>query len=610
MKKWFLLAMAGALVLAAVMSARFWLADPWPEPFPADPTSTRILPQGQVVGFDAGHGAHGWMGIPFAAAPVGERRWRAPQAATAWAGTLQALQPGPVCPQLGGPLATAPMARFGKVVGEEDCLFLNVWAPRHTPQSVPLGAAAYPVMVWIHGGGNSIGHGADYDGSRLAGEQQLVVVTFNYRLGVLGWFSHPALVTGDTAPEDQSGNFGTLDTIQALNWVQDNIAAFGGDPRRVTVFGESAGGVNVYGLMASPLAAGLFQGAISQSGLVESTGFAAAHTPPDKGGHEASSWVLVNRWLIEQGRAEDTEQAAALQAAMTDAEVRAFLGQLSPEMLLSGFSAPGGMYAVPMLLQDGHVLPGRPLEEVFAVPGAFNAVPLIAGTNRDESRLFMAMDGRYVERRWGVAPRMRNPSEYQLISALLSDNWKLDGVDRPLSQLGQAQSEPVFAYRFDWDETGSNALIDMPSLVGAAHGFELPFVFGDFSSLWGIPLLFTDENRPGREALARAMMSYWAEFAYTGSPGRGRGDDLPDWQPRVPGDGGRQLVLDTPADGGIRMERQMLSLEALHQRFMAVPAWSQDGKACEVYALLFRDTRLWDQDSFEALDPACRTLTP
>ena len=196
-----------------------------------DDTTIRRLTSGEVVGFRDREGARAWMGIPFAAAPVDNLRWRAPQPADTH-DLLEAMRPGQMCPQFASQLSGAGETPTpGAIAGDEDCLYLNVWSP---PNAVNL-----PVMFWIHGGGNSIGHGGSYSGAVLAAKRQVVVVTINYRLGLFGWFSHPALKTGD--PADDSGNYGTLDVVRALQWVQENIGEFGGDVGNVTVFGESAG---------------------------------------------------------------------------------------------------------------------------------------------------------------------------------------------------------------------------------------------------------------------------------------------------------------------------------------------------------------------------------
>ena len=232
--------------------------DPAPE---ADPSSARRLVQGPIVGSShATHAAHVWRGLPFAQPPTGSLRWRAPKPPAAWTETREAIGRGAECVQLD---ITDPT----EVIGDEDCLTLDVYAPRFAADAVPTGGKRRPVMLWIHGGGNSMGSSEVYDAARLAAENDVVVVVIQYRLGVFGWMSHPALRASASSPEDASGNFGTLDTIRALEWVQENAAAFGGDPDNVTVFGESAGGINVYALMLSPRAKGLFHRAIAQSGF-------------------------------------------------------------------------------------------------------------------------------------------------------------------------------------------------------------------------------------------------------------------------------------------------------------------------------------------------------
>ena len=190
-----------------------------------------------MVGFEDSHDTFGWMGIPFAAPPLGEARWRAPQAPHTRAGLLEATQPGGMCVHLD--------PQVGAVGGSEDCLYLNIWAPRQVP------AEKLPVMVWIHGGGFNLGAGswAETDGSSLA-RHGVVLVTLNYRLGKFGFFAHPALTA--EAKGGELGNYGLMDMVAALKWVKANISAFGGDPGNVTIFGESAGGMAVNFLMSAP----------------------------------------------------------------------------------------------------------------------------------------------------------------------------------------------------------------------------------------------------------------------------------------------------------------------------------------------------------------------
>ncbi|MEM9177841.1 MAG: carboxylesterase family protein, partial [Myxococcota bacterium] len=208
--------------------AATWLVGCAEDRLDADSATRRVLAQGEVVGTTLEDGrVLAWKGLPFAAPPVGDLRWRAPQPPVAWEGVREALASGSMCTQLGGE----------PVQGAEDCLYLDVFAPASVAEE---GAALLPVMYWIHGGGNSMGSGDMMPPQALARDNGVVLVTINYRLGLFGWLSHDALRASAANPADASGNFGTLDIIRGLEWVQENIAQFGGDPGRVTIFGESA----------------------------------------------------------------------------------------------------------------------------------------------------------------------------------------------------------------------------------------------------------------------------------------------------------------------------------------------------------------------------------
>ena len=202
------------------------------------------------MGHSNPYGAHAFVGIPYAQPPAGSLRWRGPRAVPPWTEPLEALDFGASCVQFASPMGGDLSAEPGTLVGSEDCLFLNVYAPRKENAEAAL-AAARPVMFWIHGGGNTIGTSSFYDGGRLAADEDVVVVSVNYRLGPFGWFRHPA-IAADVSPAEQSGNFALLDLIAALEWVRENISHFGGDPGNITIFGESAGGHNVLMLMTSP----------------------------------------------------------------------------------------------------------------------------------------------------------------------------------------------------------------------------------------------------------------------------------------------------------------------------------------------------------------------
>lgn len=604
------------LWILPLLAIGVWL---WPTNEPDGPrwptltvaASHRTIDSGPIVGFESGFDTYGWLGIPYAAPPTGELRWRAPRAADSWSRTYEALTPGAVCPQIGGRLAGVPEAQYGTVVGDEDCLVLHIWAPRSADPIPSKAPGGLPVMVWIHGGGNTIGYGADYDGSRLAGEHNLVVVSINYRLGVLGWLSHEGLRQAGASPEDASGNFGTLDTVFALAWVRDNIGAFGGDPGNVTVFGESAGGRNIYALLDSTRARGLFHRAIIQSGATRRSDRTESEAPEAQGGHPSSSFELVTRWMIKAGLAADRDEAVRLQSSQSPAAVLATLRRQSPTFLLEEFAGLSGMYSAPQLFKDGVVLPDRSAEQAYLNVAAYNAVPVIAGTNRDEARLFMAQNPDLVSQSLGLFVRIKNPEEYQKISDYLSLRWKALGVDLPSAAIRQAQGPTVFAYRFDWDEGSRSIFADFGTLLGAAHGLEIPFVFGDFSDFFGRSIIFGDASRTGREQLSEAMMSYWAQFAYTGDPGRGRGEDLPRWHAwSAENPASRYLVLDTQADGGIRMDGALVTMPELKARLLADTAWAEASTHCILFAQMFWQTELWDQGQYESLNADCVAIDP
>ena len=548
----------------------------------ADASTARSLAQGDVVGTSIEDGAvHAWRGIPFAKPPTGPLRWRAPRPPEPWEGAREALESGSMCPQLG-------MEK--PVEGEEDCLYLDVFAPASATKVLASGGEPLPVMFWIHGGGNSMGWGHQLPVSPLARDNDVIVVTVNYRLGVFGWLGHPALRASAETTDDASGNFGTLDLVRGLEWVHENIAAFGGDPERVTIFGESAGGMNVFSLLASPRAEGLFVGAIAQSGMpVSMTREQAEHYTDDAAapGLPGSSRELVLALLRADGRASDREAAKALAAELPPAELEAFLRAQSTEALLAPFAAlmegtGFPIYMAPNLLQDGFVLPNTPLPELLATPGAYNAVPTIAGTNREEHKLFLAWESPHVSRTFGLPSGFENERLYDVEGEYGGLGWRAMGADLPIAAMRGAQGASVWAYRFDWDEQPSVLGLDLSKLFGAAHAMEMFFVFGLTDLGFGNRFLF--EDLASAERLSVQMRSYWANFAHTGRPGRGQNDDLPEWTPWDPDrDGVKYIVFDSDRDGGLTFGRDAIDIEFVLRRAEADPRLLDDAERCGVF---------------------------
>jgi para-nitrobenzyl esterase len=523
-----------------------------------DPASRRVTASGTVVGFVGEYGSHAWLGIPFAKPPIGALRWRAPQPSEPWTGTREALGFGSPCTQFPSPIGGLDTAKAGQAVGGEDCLYLNVYAPRVAESEVPTGNARLPVMVWIHGGGNTVGTGALYNGGNLAATHKVVVVTINYRVGPFGWFRHPALQGDNTNELDRSGNFAILDVIRSLEWVRDNVGAFGGDPGNVTIFGESAGANNVYMLLLAPQAHGLFHRAISESGGLMTTTIAEAEhfTDDAEPGRTNSSNEVLLQLLIKDQRADDRAAAKTQLAAMSTTDVERYLrGKTNFEILLAYMPMPTmAMIDMPKVFRDGVLLPQDDPMQHLARADGYNRVPVIVGTNRDENKLFLFGDPKRVQRILWLIPRLRDEPRYNLTAEYMAKVWKAAGADEPAAAMRTTQDN-VFVYRFDWDEEPHMMGADLSIMLGAAHGLEIPFVFGHFDLGRQANVLFTKENEAGRLALNKQMMSYWAEFAYRGAPGRGRDGRQPEWSawdnsaPMSP----KFIILDTPADGGVRM---------------------------------------------------------
>ncbi len=577
--RWLVLITGIALVLGGLFLGP---RDPQDRPLRpvADSATLRETRSGSVVGGSAPSGAQVWLGIPYAAPPVGALRWRAPQEPQAWRNPRESRTFPPACPQFASRLS-ASRAEPGTLVGSEDCLYLNVFAPSGVAPGDDL-----PVMVFVHGGGNTIGSTVPYDGSRFVQEQGVVMVTLQYRLGPLGWFSHPALRSASVTPAEASGNFALLDMIAGLRWVRDNIAAFGGDAQRVTLFGESAGGRNIYSLLVAPQARDLFHGAIIQSGFPGTFPVAPAErldTEPQRG-HPNSSSELILRWLSAvSGRSRSEARSAVV--AMDDEALRDFLRELDPGTLFAGIERDGSMYRIPALFRDGAVLPKAPLPDVFADPENWNRVPLLVGSNRDEMKLFMALSPEHTRKRLGLLPAPRDPQRYDRIAAYHSDTWKAVGVDLPLTAISANDPDaPLFAYRFDWDDMREGWLLDLPRLLGAAHALELDFLFRPLISQV-VPGVFHRGNRESRERLGRAMRDYWAGFAYHGRPGVGRSGARRVWPPWSVGSP-RTMLLDEEGDGGVRPEPLAVELADIKRRLGADDLLA-DRLRCALYVDLF-----------------------
>ncbi len=436
-----------------------------------------------------------WSDIPYAQPPVGDLRWKAPRRLAGDPGVTLSAKPGVACVQMASDSVGVPGEG---IVGQEDCLYLDIKAPLADSEQ------ARPVMFWIHGGGNTSGYKGFYNYDELVRREDVVVVSFNYRLGPLGWFTHPA-IQGGQSDLDQSSNFGHLDIIAALQWVQSNIATFGGDPNNVTIFGESAGGHNVFAMLASPLAEGLFHKAISQSGYVKSA------TP-----EQAFQGQLTNPH-IRRSATQILEQLQ-VDASATASELRA----VSATDLYQAFYELEGDGDVPLTTADGIVIPAEGFMAALGNPRYAKNIPVIAGANRDEVTLWLGTHRYFVEASYPftrlLPPKMRlkNPEVYSDWIDVRSTAWKIRGVDQPLDQLTQAGYSQLYAYRFDWDDQETSFFADFPNVIGAAHGVDIAFLTGDFK--YGPISRYIYPDSPERDELMQTMMAAWSGFARSGMP--------------------------------------------------------------------------------------------
>jgi para-nitrobenzyl esterase len=345
--------------------------------------------------------------------------------------------------------------------------------------------------------------------------------------------------------------------------------------------------------LLAPDARGLFHRAILQSAGfgTEDARIAENFRDAREGGHRHSASELLAQLLVDEGKAKD-RAAAREQLRQTDlAELAAWLRAKSPADLLAGYVEQSqGMLFFPSVFRDGLVLP-RDAPQTALERGAYHRVPVMLGTNRDENKLFMAFDPELARWRFGLFPEPLDPERYQAQAEAQARAWKARAVDEPARVMRVVQGPSVYAYRWDWDEEPRLPwLYDGGFVIGASHGLEIPFVFGHWNVGPETRSLFNAWNRGGREELARAMMSYWAEFAYRGSPGRGREGDLPEWRSwdTSSDSAPKYALLDSAEGGGIRMASETWTMQKVVAEVLSDPRLADARERCGVLHALVR----------------------
>ena len=504
---------------------------------------------GISIGYKSNNVMH-WDDIPYAKPPIGELRWKAPRKIN---NLSQIIIPkeNNFCVQK--PSGMGGSEGDGFFSGSEDCLYLDVKTPLNKINR------KLPVMFWIHGGGNTSGLKDLYDFSTMVNRHNVVVVSINYRLGPFGWFTHPA-IQGLQTGIDKSSNFGTLDIIEALKWVQSNISLFGGDPDNVTIFGESAGGHNVLSLLASQQAKGLFHKAISQSGYTTSIDVNAAYKQDkDTPTSNHTTFNIVNRILKQKSINNDQE-------TIDKSELRGMLLDLKSEEFFSYYADRPSYEEIPLLTADDVVVPLIGLSNALSSKDHLNVVPTIAGSNRDEVKLWLGSAEYFVDLKFSPIGKLlgipkvslKDEEAFEIFNHYRSSAWKLRGVDGPLRSMKEAGNKNLYAYRYDWDDHRRFIVGDFRKLIGAAHATEIPLLTGNNKLVGDYGFLIYPRG-PSKRFTSKNMMKFWANFAKEGAPGKSTNSIK--WDAYDDADRSNFMILDRRSN--LKMSSDTISFESL-----------------------------------------------
>ncbi len=520
----------GTMIAAILLAALLAIGAPAQAQVTGDPIK---VDGGLVAGkWRANAAVRAYLGIPFAAPPLGNLRWKPPQPVVPWEGVKAADAFAPRCMQFGRPHGSVYFEYFGDQPTGEDCLYVNVWAP-----AVPAGHGL-PVMVWIYGGGFQIGSAANpvFDGTEIA-RRGVVLVSMNYRVGVFGFLAHPDLSA--ESPEHVSGNYGLLDQIGALQWVKRNVGAFGGDPDNVTIFGQSAGAWSVIYLLSSPRARGLFHHAIAESGGIDRRYIGLADA--EKAGSDFAQKLGVHG--ITELRARSAQELLETRAAMLPTIDGLVLPDRTSTLFSEGHEAP-----VPLLM-GWNANEGRSLPQATTL-----------ATYQQSARQAY---GDAVDRVLALYPAHDDAEAKQASKTLFGDAVLAWGTWSVANQHVR-NGFPTYVYYFShpqplfpgqtFDEIGSN------ETLGAFHSSEYPYIFGTLAAL---TRAWTDADRE----LSDRMRSYWVAYAATGNP---NAPGLPNWPRYIGNDetimrlGARTDEASVPNTEGLRFFDELLGAQSTH----------------------------------------------
>ena len=468
-----------------------------------------------------------FKGVPYAEPPVGALRWRAPRDVEYLDAIIDATEFKNECVQ---PKDNSSIFNRNLSTGDEDCLYLNIYVPKNQNS---LNKNKFPVMYWIHGGSNIWGAGSDYDFSNLATSQQVIVITINYRLGLFGWFASPFFA--ETAEGlDKSYNFGHLDIIKGLEWVNQNISSFGGDKNNVTIFGESAGGSNTLTMIASPLTEGLFHKAISQSGYVSS--------------YSAEYAESISELSSKNIFAENIKY-------LTDSnEIVDYLQGLTQTEVYEKYIATAEKYVypiTPITIRDGIVIPNEGVYK--ALEKTDPSLVVVAGTNKDEMNYWFVNSEYFYDTSFEIRRTLkRSEANLRSWNKYRSAIWRYKGAEEPLRRMSKS-NDNLYSYRLDWDEEDEGIFGDYSLFVGAAHGIDIPFIANSFDMEqipWYIKnILFPESTAEGRDALSALMMRYWGNIAKYGDPNV----FVPQKWEKFTASDNQMIILDNPQDPNFGM---------------------------------------------------------